>query len=63
MKLALVKYLANFPAGYEGDSLACFPHCFFLLSFSPLLGLEADQNPEWLQVIKLRLWGLIANIH
>ena len=29
MKLwAPVRYLANFPAGYEGDSLACFPTAF-----------------------------------
>ena len=45
-----VKYLANFLEGYEGDSLARFSHCFFFLSFSPLPGLEPDQNPEWLQV-------------
>ena len=44
---ALVRYLANFPAGYEGDSLACFPHGFFLLSFSSLSGsgLEPNQKP------------------
>ena len=40
-----VKNLADFPAGCEGDSLAHFSHCFFLLSFSPLPGLEPDQNP------------------
>ena len=41
-----VRYLADFPAGYEGDSLACFSHCFFLLSFSnSLLELEPGQNP------------------
>ena len=42
---AQVRYLADFPAGCEGDSLAHFPHCFFLLSFSPHPGLEPDQNP------------------
>ena len=31
---APVRYLANFLAGYEGDFLARFPHCFFLLFFS-----------------------------
>ena len=30
------RYLAEFSAGYEGDSLARFSHCFFLLSFSSL---------------------------
>ena len=40
-----VKYLANFLEGYEGDSLARFSHCFFLLSFSSFLGLEPSQNP------------------
>ena len=42
-----VRYLAKFPAGYEGegDSLAYFSHCFFLLFFSSLPGFEPDQNP------------------
>jgi len=31
-----VKNLADFLADYEGDSLARFSHCFFLLSFSSL---------------------------
>ena len=39
-----VKYLANFLEGYEGDSLARFSHCFFLLYFSSLLGLKLGQN-------------------
>ena len=30
---AQVRYLADFPAGYEGDSLARFSHSFFLLVF------------------------------
>ena len=34
------RYLADFPAGYEGDSLACFSHFFFLLSFSSCLHLS-----------------------
>ena len=42
---AEVRNLADFPAGYEGDSLARFSHCFFLLSFSSLPGLEQGQNP------------------
>ena len=42
---ARVRYLADFPAGYEGDPLAHFSQCFFLLSFSSLLGLEPGQNP------------------
>ena len=43
---AQVRYLADFPAGYEGDSLARFCHCVFLASFSSsLLGLEPSQNP------------------
>ena len=46
MKLwAPVRYLANFLGGYERDSLARFSHCFSLLSFSPLPGLEPGQNP------------------
>ena len=28
--------LTNFLPGYEGDSLARFSHCFYLLSFSSL---------------------------
>ena len=36
---AQVRYLADFLAGYEGDSSAHFSHCFFLLSFSPSLHL------------------------
>ena len=59
MKLwALVRYLANFLAGYEGDSLALFSHCFFLLSFSSLPGTHA--RPK---LMKLRPWCLIAKIH
>ena len=42
---ARVRYLADFLAGYEGDPLAHFPQCFFLLSFSSFLGLEPGQNP------------------
>ena len=42
---AQVRNLADFPAGYEGDSLARFSHCFFLLCFSSLPGLEPSQNP------------------
>ena len=43
---AQVRYLADFLAGYEGDSSACFSHCFFFLSFSSSLpGLEPGQNP------------------
>ena len=42
---AQIRYLADFLAGYEGDSSACFSHCFFLMSFSSsLLGLEPGQN-------------------
>ena len=37
-------YLTNFLVGYEGDSLARFSHCFFLLSFSSLLGLKPGHN-------------------
>ena len=36
---AQVRYSADFPAGYEGDSLAHFSHCFFLPSFSSSLHL------------------------
>ena len=33
-------------SGYEGESLAHFPHCFFIPSFSSSLqGLEPSQNP------------------
>ena len=43
---AQVRYLADFTAGYEGDSLAHFFHCFFLLSFSSsVLGLEPSHDP------------------
>ena len=43
---AQVRYLADFPVGYEGDSSAHFPHCFFLPSFSSSIqGLEPGQNP------------------
>ena len=31
--------LADFLAGYKGDSLVLFSHCFFLLSFSSSLRL------------------------
>ena len=42
-------FLADFPAGYEGDSLARFSHCFFLPSFmSSLPGLEPGQIPSCL---------------
>ena len=41
---AQVKNLVEFLAGYKGDSLACFSHSFFLLSFSSLLGLKPSQN-------------------
>ena len=34
-----VRYLADFPSGYKGDSLAQFSHCFFLPSFSSFLHL------------------------
>ena len=48
-KCAQVRYLADFPAGYEGDSLAHFSHCFSLPSFSSSLpGLEPGQNPRCL---------------
>ena len=43
-----LRYLAEFSAGYEGDSLAWFSHCFFLLSFRSLLRLEPGQTPECL---------------
>ena len=36
---AQVRYSADFPAGYEGDSLAHFSHCFFPPSFSSSLHL------------------------
>ena len=32
-------FLADFPAGYEGDSSVHFSHCFFLPSFSSSLHL------------------------
>ena len=38
----------RFPAGYEGDFLTCFFHCFSLPSFSSLPGLEPDQIPWYL---------------
>ena len=49
---------SNIPAGYEGDSLTCFSHYFFLPSFSPLSwGLSlAKIHAAWLQdLMKLRL--------
>ena len=40
---------ADLVADDEGDSLACFSHCFFLLPFnSSLPGLEPGQNPRCL---------------
>ena len=39
-----VRNLADFLAGNEGDSLAHLSHCFFLLSFSSILGLEPGQK-------------------
>ena len=36
---AQVRHLTLFLIGYEGDSLACFSHCFFLPSFSSFLHL------------------------
>ena len=41
---APVRYPADFPAGYEGGSLARLSHCFFLLSFSSIPGLEPRQK-------------------
>ena len=34
---AQVRYLADFPAAYEGDSLARFSHCFFLFFYVTIL--------------------------
>ena len=62
---ALVRYLANLPAGYEADSLARFPYCFFLLSFSSLswdLSPTKAQDAQLQGLKKLRLWCLIAKI-
>ena len=56
---------ADFPAGYEGDSLARFPTAF---SSCPSAPLSRDLSPAkthdaWLQdLMKLRLWCLIAEI-
>ena len=36
--------LADFLAGYKGDSLVLFSHCFFLLSFSSIPGLQPGQK-------------------
>ena len=36
---AQVRHLVDFPVGYEGDSSACFFHCFFLPPFSSSLHL------------------------
>ena len=38
---AQVRYLEDFPEGYEGDSLACFSHCFF----PPVLQLLSPSMP------------------
>ena len=32
--VSIGQVFSDFPAGYEGDSLAHFSHCFFLLAFS-----------------------------
>ena len=55
---AQVRCLADFLAGYEGDSWACFSHCFFFLFFTfSLPGLEPGQTPQCLTsgLMKLRL--------
>ena len=63
---AQVRYLADFLAGYEGDSSAHFSHCFFLLSFSPSLHLCHCSQKYWaghhLPISESCVWNFLPKI-